>query len=268
MIHYSYGTPIWVDLGSPDVDASVAFYCDLFGWAASQVEQTSGYRMFSSGGKVVSGIRPLQSALLSPQWTTYISTDNEAQTVRRVQIAGGKVLMETDILEEMRMMILQDAVGALFGIFQSDLFDGAEMFNQPVSLTFNRLMTREPVAEKRFYSEVFGWDPRDRDMGGGFAFTYFFNGVPAVAGLMAMNEQWPQDVPSHWLVSFAVKNADATVARATELGGSVWQPARETPFGRGALLSDPHGAVFSISQQTPEVRAAAQTPEGVLPALR
>ena len=50
MIHYPYGTPIWVDLGSPDVDASVAFYCDLFGWAASEVEQTSDYRMFSSGG--------------------------------------------------------------------------------------------------------------------------------------------------------------------------------------------------------------------------
>ena len=126
MIHYSYGTPIWVDLSSPDVDASVAFYCDLFGWAPSEVEQTSGYRMFSSGGKVVSGIRPLQSALLSPQWTTYISTDDEARTVRRVQIAGGKVLMQTDILEQMRMMILQDAVAARCPIALAGLLRSGE----------------------------------------------------------------------------------------------------------------------------------------------
>ena len=32
----SPGTPSWVDLGSPDVDASVKFYGDLFGWTADE----------------------------------------------------------------------------------------------------------------------------------------------------------------------------------------------------------------------------------------
>jgi predicted enzyme related to lactoylglutathione lyase len=109
MIHYPSGIPCWVDLGSPDIDASVAFYCDLFGWEESRAEKTSGYRMFSSGGKVVSGIRPLQGELRSPQWITYISTDDAARAVHRVQVAGGSVLMETDIPEKARIVILTES---------------------------------------------------------------------------------------------------------------------------------------------------------------
>jgi predicted enzyme related to lactoylglutathione lyase len=265
MIHYPSGTPTWVELGSPDIDASVAFYCELFGWEASEVEQSGDYRLFSSEGKIVSGIRSLQSTQFLVGWMTAISTDDTAGIVGRAEAAGGKVLLERDLSDERRLIILQDALGVAFGIFQGDLFAGAQLFNQPVSLTFNRLMTREPLVAKRFYSEVFGWDPRDRDMGSGFTFTYFFNGVRGVAGMMTMSGP---GLAEHWLVSFAVENADAMVARAIELGGSVLQPPRDTPFGRGYVLSDPHGAIFSISQQTPEVRAATRTPEGVLASLR
>jgi predicted enzyme related to lactoylglutathione lyase len=262
MIHYTPGTPTWVELRSPDVEASVAFYRELFGWKASDEKPSSGYRMFSSGGKLVSGVRPLHSTQISPQWITYVSTDDEAQTVSRAQDADGKVLMETGQDSEMGMIMLQDPVGAVFGVFQNDLFGGAQVFNRPISLTFNLLMTRQPHDAKWFYSKVFGWEPRDREIGG-IAFTHFFLGVRGVAGVIVMNERWPQAVPSHWQVSFSIDDADALAARAVELGGKA-QPVTASPFGRSALITDPHGATFSISQQTPEVRAAAQTPEGVL----
>lgn len=263
MIHYLPGTPTWVELCSPDVDASVAFYRELFGWKASKKKLDSGYQILAPGGEIVSGIRLLQDTQLSSQWLTYVSTRDEARIVSQVQAAGGKILLEAGRDEAMGMMLLQDSEGAVFGIFQDDLLSGAQVFNEPISLTFNLLMTRQPNAAKRFYAEVFGWEPRDRDLGGGFAFTYFFHGVRGVAGLMAMNERWPQAAPSHWQVSFAVDDAEALASRAIELGGEA-QPVVTTPFGRSALLTDPHGATFSISQQTPEVRAAARTPEGVL----
>jgi len=262
MIHYFIGTPTWVELRSPDVEASIAFYRELFGWKASEEKRSSGSRMFSSGDKIVSGVRPLHGTQISPQWITYVSTDDEAQAVSHAKAAGGKVLMETDRDSEMGMIMLQDPVGAVFGVFQNDLFGGAQAFNQPISLTFNLLMTRQPHAAKSFYSEIFGWEPRDREIGG-IAFTYFFQGVRGVAGLMAMNERWPQAFPSHWQVSFSVDDADVLAARAVELGGKA-QPVTASPFGRSALITDPQGATFSISQQTPEVHAAAKTPEGVL----
>lgn len=262
MIHHSMGTPTWVELCSPDVEVSVAFYHELFGWEASEEKRSSGSWLFSSGDKIVAGIRPLHSTHLSSQWISYVSTDNAGQTVSRAKAAGAKVLLETGRDEAMGMSMLQDPEGAIFGAFQSDQFGGAQVFNQPISLTFNLLMTRQPQAAKSFYSAIFGWEPRDRTIGG-MVFTYFFQGVRGVAGLMAMNERWPQSAPAHWQVSFSVDDAEALAAQAVELGGKA-SPVTASPFGRSALITDPHGATFSISQQTPEVRAAARTPEGVL----
>ena len=56
---YPPGTPSWVDLGSPDVDASARFYGELFGWQAAEAgppEETGGYRMFTLRGKQVAGL--------------------------------------------------------------------------------------------------------------------------------------------------------------------------------------------------------------------
>jgi predicted enzyme related to lactoylglutathione lyase len=58
--------------------------------------------------------------------------------------------------------------------------------------------------------------------------------------------------PNHWHVYFAIADADATAARATELGGSVLVPPFDTPVGRIAVLRDPQGAVFSVLQPAGE----------------
>ena len=55
----------------------------------------------------------------------------------------------------------------------------------------------------------------------------------------------PQASP-HWSVYFRTDDADATIARARELGGSVIQPAEDTPYGRLATLADPTGAAFKL----------------------
>ncbi len=55
-------------------------------------------------------------------------------------------------------------------------------------------------------------------------------------------------VPNHWHVYFAVADADAAAAKATELGGAVVAEPFDMPVGRMAVISDPQGAVFSIIQ--------------------
>ncbi len=49
-----------------------------------------------------------------------------------------------------------------------------------------------------------------------------------------------------WMVYFAVDDADAAVARITELGGAVVAPAMDTPQGRFAVVEEPCGAPFQI----------------------
>ena len=45
---YAHGTPCWVDVTSPDLDGSIAFYQGLFGWEAERDPrpEAGGYTMF------------------------------------------------------------------------------------------------------------------------------------------------------------------------------------------------------------------------------
>jgi len=51
------GVPGWVDLGSPDLDASKRFYGEVFGWDAdtNPDPQYGGYTTFRKDGKAVAG---------------------------------------------------------------------------------------------------------------------------------------------------------------------------------------------------------------------
>jgi predicted enzyme related to lactoylglutathione lyase len=92
------GAPSWVDLSTPDVEASVAFYGDLFGWEATEAgpaEETGGYRMFS-----------------------YLTVGDTDATVQRAQELGATVLVPPNDIPPGRMAMLADPYGATFGIVQ------------------------------------------------------------------------------------------------------------------------------------------------------
>ena len=50
-----------------------------------------------------------------------------------------------------------------------------------------------------------------------------------------MSDMVPAEVPSHWLVYFGVDDTDATVAKATELGASIFGSTNR--HSTGALCS-------------------------------
>ncbi len=60
------------------------------------------------------------------------------------------------------------------------------------------------------------------------------------------------ETPAHWDVTFAVDDADATAAKASELGGEVVAGPLDAPWTRMAVIKDPQGATFIASQFVPE----------------
>jgi predicted enzyme related to lactoylglutathione lyase len=50
-----------------------------------------------------------------------------------------------------------------------------------------------------------------------------------------------------WSVNLWDRDVDATTAKAMELGGRALALPFDTPISRMAVLADPHGATFSIS---------------------
>ena len=242
------GVPGWIDLGSPDLEATRAFYTGLFGWTAhTGGEEFGGYTIFNLGGQPVAGAGPLFSPDQPTVWSTYVITESADETAAKVEANGGKVLVAPgDVGENGRMAVFMDDSGAAFSVWQPGAMPGATVFNTPGALCWNELMTRDPAGAKSFYDGVFGWAHEDGPFGDATYTTWMLNGAP-VGGMMPMEgEMWPAELPAHWMAYFAVEDTDATAAKCVELGGSVAVPPTDIPQGRFAVLNDRHGAVFSV----------------------
>ena len=253
MPEYAPGTPSWVELSSQDADASAAFYGELLGWTTTEPgsAETGGYRMFQQQGKNIAGLMGHMQAGQPTAWMTYVSVADADETAGKVKDAGGNVIVEPmDVMDLGRMAVFMDPTGAVFGIWQPKTFGGADLVNEPNSLCWNEVLTRDAAADKAFYPAVFGWTAtRPSFEGAPESYTVWQLGDHPVGGMMQMTDEYfPPEVPPHWSVCFAVADADATVARARELGATVIQEPMDMPIGRFAGMIDPQGASFTVMQ--------------------
>ena len=258
---YTPGIPCWSDLGTPDIDAAAAFYGGLFGWSVPEgenSEQTGGYRQAMLRGKPVAGVMPLMQEDQPPAWSTYISFENADATAAQVREAGGMVMAEPmDVLDLGRMAVFTDTTGAVFGVWQPGTFVGAEVVSETGAVIWNELNTRDPEAAKAFYGAVFGWSFEEREFETG-KYTSLKAGEDTVGGMIDISGRVPDEVPAHWLVYFAVDDADATVEKAKSSGAdTVLGPEDISEVGRIAVLKDPFGAVFALIKPDPSMGASS-----------
>jgi predicted enzyme related to lactoylglutathione lyase len=279
---YIHGVPCWVDTSQPDPEAATRFYGGVFGWEFEDVMPPGAPgRYFSArlhGGAVAAvGSQP-EGAPQEATWNTYIWVDSADQTAEQVRAAGGQVLTEPfDVMDAGRMAVCSDPEGAVFSLWQANEHKGAQIVNEPGTLNFNTLATRDAAAAESFYNAVFGWKVLDLGGGGtmwqlpGYAEFLEKNdpglrermaeaGAPdGFADVVAACTPLEDGQPPHWSVTFAVEDADAVAAKAYELGGKVIVPPFDAPWVRMTVLSDPAGATFVASKFVPENRDLVPT---------
>ena len=248
IVKYVPGTPSWVDLSSPDLEASNSFYGTLFGWAVETDPRpdSGGYGMFTLRGHNVAGLGPAQPGR-PPMWSTYITVESADAMAEKARQAGGSVLLEPmDVLDVGRMAVLADPVGAAISIWQPRAHKGADLVNEPGTFCWNELQTRDLERSKEFYPAVFGWS--GEHSAEPMIYTEWKLQGNTIAGMMPMPDQVPDDVPAHWSVYFAVEDCAATVDRAKEFGATIAASPTEIPPGIFAVIVDPQGAAFNVLQ--------------------
>jgi uncharacterized protein len=158
-----------------------------------------------------------------------------------------------DVMDIGRMAFFADPTGAVFGIWQPKSFAGADLVNEPNSLCWNEVLTRDADTDKAFYAAVFGWEGRPPAFEGApESYTVWEVGGKQVGGMMQMTDEYfPAEIPPHWGVCFAVADCDGVVAKARELGATVTNEPMDMPIGRFAGLIDPQGASFTVMQPAP-----------------
>ena len=274
---YIPGVPCWIDTSQPHPEAARVFYGGLFGWEFEEVmpEGSGGSYAIGRirGGDVAAIGSTPEGAPPMATWNTYIWVDSADETAAKARAAGGRVVVEPfDVLDAGRMAVLTDAEGATFCLWQAKNHKGSKVVNEHGSLNFNGLATRDPNGAKAFYGAVFGWEtlalpagamwrlpgygdhleersPGLREQMAGMGAPEGFIDVVAALNPIADDDS---DTPAHWSVTFAVDDADATAAKASELGGEILAGPFDAPWTRMAVIKDPQGATFIASQFVPE----------------
>ena len=255
-MRHPHGLFGWVDLATADVEAARAFYGDLFGWSTLDIPMGPDYTytQFLLDGQRVAGMGPLTpdmaAAGLPSAWSSYVLVDDAEAVTAAAAAAGGTVLAPVmEIPGQGRMATFADPSGAVVGVWEPGGHEGAEVFNVPGSLTWNELQSRDLDAAAPFYARVFGWRWAPMDDGSGYLVGHLDTKPgddTSNCGAMAMPPGVPDEVPSLWMVYFAVADTQASFDRALELGASVmFEPMAMGP-GTFAGIVDPTGAGFSL----------------------
>jgi uncharacterized protein len=122
---------------------------------------------------------------------------------------------------------------------------GERTSHAPGTFSSVDLATSDADAAESFYGGLFGW--KSEDMGGaGGTYTIFRLDGKHVAGCFEAADGRP-GTPPRWNSYITVQDVDASVARATELGGSVLMEAQDVAqIGRMAMIADPTGAAVAL----------------------
>ncbi len=113
----------------------------------------------------------------------------------------------------------------------------------PGEFSWNELIAADEDAQKKFYTNLFGWTT-EAFKGGDTPYTIFKKGETMAGGMM----KCPQPgAPSHWLAYVTVEDVDVTATNAKKLGGKIVVEPTDIPtVGRIAVLTDPKGAAIGL----------------------
>ena len=244
------GTPCWVDISVPDVEAAKTFYTALLGWdcRTDPRPEAGGYTMCFVDGVVAAAITPMWGEDAKAGWSVYIASDDADLSATAVTENGGQVLAAPmDIFDSGRMAFCVDPVGATFGIWQKARHRGFETDFVPGAVAWIELVARNAPAAAAFYRAVFGLEPVT--FPGMENYWLLEQGGATAGGLIELNEETSGAEGSHWRVYVSVADIDATCEQTAALGGSVEVAAFDAEgIGRIAFIRDPFNVRLGVIQ--------------------
>jgi hypothetical protein len=127
------------------------------------------------------------------------------------------------------------------------------------------LSTSDAEGAKAFYGDLFGWEYDDREGAGGTYSMALVGGEPVAAITSQQPQEAEHGVPPHFNNYVSVEDADATLARVKDLGGSTLGAAFDVEgAGLIGVVTDPTGATLFLWQPKEHVGAGRVNEPGCL----
>jgi uncharacterized protein len=163
----------WMDLISTDIERSLAYYGNLFGWTAERlpIDHGEDYRIVKSGNVIVAGAEQVAAERnLLPVWTVMVEADDARALIDAAVCAGAvESFVLAPMLELGRIAMLRDPWGATLGVWEPGTFRPSDSPLSSGSLIGATLTCPDPPGARDYHHGVFGWqicsDDADLDAG-------------------------------------------------------------------------------------------------------
>lgn len=250
----------WCELSASDVAAAGRFYRDLFGWRLAQPAHAAAVTTCMTGERAVAAIdtlRPEEVRLgIPPHWHVQLAVDDVDERTRLAASLGGTVIVAPfDRPGSGRLSGINDPGGATIVLHEARSSPAARTSRDvrtAGTMAWADLHTCQPTASLEFYpgllQGLFDISVERAADGEGYSVLVDAGTGTALGGVTCMSVVAAKaGAPPHWRVHFAVDDLPAAVQRVAALGGAVLGGPHEVPgIGRGAVVHDAQGAVFSL----------------------
>ncbi|MFI7079390.1 VOC family protein [Micromonospora sp. NPDC049903] len=247
------GEAVWVELCTPHPEQAEEFYRTLFGWTVrTERLGTTTYRMCSLDGRDVAGISDA-TALHGGRprgWIAYFAVHDIHRSAAQAVELGGELVTPPRYLPAAGTgAAVIDPFGAAFGLYQGESRAGVQMLNSVGALCWNELDTGEPDRAVAYYRSLFGYTTqRHGDSPTARPYSLLMLDDVPVAGVLALDNDWPNLIPSKWITYFAVASLDEALRQVVGLGGTPTVGPVDSPHGRLHLVKDPGGHTLCLIQ--------------------
>ncbi len=250
------GKPIWFDLATPDPQGAKEFYTGLFGWEWADVGMSGGntYHMAIKGDANIAGMfADNASDGAGGVWINRVNVKDAEDTAKRIEANDGSVISGPNNADGWGVTArVATPEGAVFGLWQSLMGYGADVFGEPGAVCWVEYHTRDLVAAKEFYSEVFGAGFEEITVpandGSGAEFTLTMLSISGEQMPCAFVQLPDESMSASWATYFMVEDIHSSVAKAQSLGAELVFGVIDVPHGSLGPLIDPQGVRFSLWQ--------------------
>ncbi|WP_107057024.1 VOC family protein [Streptomyces sp. NRRL WC-3742] len=233
---YPENSVCWIDLGTPDMEATAAFYTALFGWTVHPPD-ADGYRLCTLRGRLVAALGPAEDPG-APYWTINVTVADIRAAVTRFARLGARIVVEPTRVGTLgHAAVTLDPVGAPLSLWQPGTHTGMELTHEPGTFAGLSLLTDRPERAAAFYRPALHWNPDPAHTG--------FRLPDNTLATTGPRPGSPTAQRALWLVGFASAGPEDDAALARRLGAT---EVRRDDSGGDVVLRDPTGALFGLTR--------------------
>jgi len=239
----AHGQLIWADLYSSDVNASLEFYQNVFGWTVKEFKPTTGsYHIFYKNSQPVAGLISRSTQRNKTEgalWIGSFSTDDIQEKVQSAASHNARIILAPhDFSLFDKRTVIADPQGSIFALLNLS----EAQHKKEIQWDWAQLFSADPQKAANFYIDSFNFQGEKIEQSNNG--LYLLKQNQLVASIVQLPKAFEQR--DRWINFIFVDDIKDTLNKSIQLGAKIIYQAEDNT---SAIIADPKGALLGLSSE-------------------